>query len=39
VVPPALVFASLKQHILAMPDVGDDADLEAPRPVARRVEL
>lgn len=25
---------NLKQHLLAMPDVGDDADFEAPRPPA-----
>lgn len=30
---------SLKQHLLEMPDVGEDADFEAPRPNARRVEL
>ena len=30
---------SLKEHLLAMPDVGDDADFEPARDVARRVEL
>lgn len=29
----------LKKHLLAMPDVGEDADFEAPRPPARTVEL
>jgi plasmid stability protein len=29
----------LKQHLLAMPDVGEDADFEAPRPLARTVDL
>ncbi|HSK01497.1 MAG TPA: hypothetical protein VK932_09660 [Kofleriaceae bacterium] len=29
----------LKQHLLAMPDVGEDADFEAPRPPARKIEL
>jgi plasmid stability protein len=29
----------LKQHLLAMPDVGEDADFEAPRPPARTVDL
>lgn len=30
---------SLKEHLLAMPEVGDDADLEPPRSAARRVEF
>lgn len=30
---------SLKEHLLAMPDTGDDSDFEAERTVARRVEL
>lgn len=30
---------SLKQHLLDMPDVGDDTDFESRRPAARRVEL
>lgn len=30
---------SLKEHLLAMPDVGRDADFEVPRPAARRVRL
>ncbi len=30
---------SLKEHLLAMPDVGDDKDFEAPRDAARHVEL
>lgn len=30
---------SLKQHLLAIPDVGEDADFEPPRSTARRVEL
>ena len=29
----------LKQHLLSMPSVGDDADFDTPRPAARRVEL
>lgn len=29
----------LKQHLLAMPDVGDDADFARPRGRARRVKL
>jgi antitoxin FitA len=29
----------LKQHLLTMPDVGEDADFEAPRLPARKVEL
>jgi antitoxin FitA len=28
----------LKQHLLTMPDVGEDADFEAPRPLARAVD-
>jgi plasmid stability protein len=31
--------ASFKQHLLAMPDVGDDADFVIKRPRARRVTL
>jgi plasmid stability protein len=31
--------ASLKQHLLSMPDVGDDADFEIERSRARRVRL
>jgi antitoxin FitA len=34
--PPA---RDLKQHLLAMPDAGDDADFARPRGRARRVEL
>jgi antitoxin FitA len=30
---------SLKSHLLAMPDVGDDRDFETDRPAARRVDL
>ncbi len=30
---------SLKQHLLAMPDVGDDNDFAPARPTARRVDL
>ncbi len=30
---------SLKEHLLAMPEVGDDADFELPRKAARRVDL
>lgn len=30
---------SLKDHLLAMPDVGDDADFAIKRPRARRVTL
>ena len=30
---------SLKEHLLAMPEVGDDADFELPRTAARRVDL
>lgn len=30
---------SLKEHLLAMPDVGEDGDLEPPRDTARRVDL
>lgn len=30
---------SLKDHLLAMPDVGDDADFAVKRPRARRVAL
>lgn len=30
---------SLKDHLLAMPDVGGDAELEIERHVARRVDL
>jgi plasmid stability protein len=29
---------SLKEHLLAIPDAGDDADFEVPRRAARRVE-
>jgi plasmid stability protein len=29
----------LKQHLLAMPDVGEDADFEAPRLPARKIDL
>lgn len=29
----------LKQHLLAIPEVGEDADFEVPRPPARVVEL
>ena len=29
----------LKQHLLAMPDVGEDADFETPRSSARTVDL
>jgi plasmid stability protein len=31
--------SSLKAHLLAMPDAGEDSDFEAERPVARRVDL
>jgi len=31
--------SSLKAQLLQMPQVGSDADFEAPRPGARRVEL
>jgi plasmid stability protein len=30
---------SLKAHLLAMPDVGEDSDFERPRGPARRVKL
>jgi antitoxin FitA len=30
---------SLKSHLLAMPDVGDDRDFDIARPRARRVDL
>jgi plasmid stability protein len=30
---------SLKEHLLALPDFGDDADFEIERPAARRVDL
>jgi antitoxin FitA len=30
---------SLKQHLTAMPDVGDDADFIAPRPLAPKVDV
>lgn len=30
---------SLKAHLLAMPDVGEDGDFDLPRQVARRVDL
>ncbi len=30
---------SLKAHLLAIPDVGSDADFELERPAARRVDL
>ncbi len=30
---------SLKTHLLAMPDVGDDRDFDIDRPAARRVDL
>lgn len=30
---------NLKQHLLEMPDVGDDLDFEVPRSAARDVEL
>ena len=30
---------SLKAHLLAMPEVGDDRDFEVARPRARRVKL
>ncbi len=30
---------SLKEHLLAMPDVGEDVDLVPPRDTARRVDL
>jgi antitoxin FitA len=30
---------SLKEHLLAMPDVGEDEDFEVNRPAARRVDL
>ena len=30
---------SLKEHLMALPDVGTDADFEARRPGARQVEL
>jgi plasmid stability protein len=30
---------NLKQHLLAMPDVGEDADFQIPRSPARRVDL
>jgi hypothetical protein len=30
---------SLKEHLLAMPDAGEDADFEPLRAPARRVEL
>lgn len=29
----------LKQHLLAIPEVGEDADFEVPRPLARMIEL
>lgn len=29
----------LKEHLMAIPDVGTDADFEAPRGAARRVDL
>lgn len=31
--------SSLKEHLLGMPDVGEDSDFEAERAAARRVEL
>jgi plasmid stability protein len=30
---------TLKQHLLSMPDVGDDSDFVAPRPPARTVDV
>ena len=30
---------NLKEHLLAMPDVGEDEDFELPRDDARRVDL
>lgn len=30
---------SLKEHLLAMPDSGEDADFDLPRQAARRVDL
>jgi plasmid stability protein len=30
---------SLKSHLLAMPDVGEDRDFDVDRPAARRVDL
>lgn len=30
---------SLKEHLLAIPDVGDDADFAVERPAARHVDL
>lgn len=30
---------SFKEHLLGMPDVGDDADFDVPREAGRRVEL
>jgi antitoxin FitA len=31
--------ASLKEHLMAMPDIGNDSDFEAHREGARQVEL